>query len=145
MISSKIDYFNYLKADEFACVIPQCGKKRIISWILDPRWRFQRLLRKTEYYTNCHKTPLGKVYSLYLRGWRLPSYGRKLGYSIPINTIGPGLCLVHTGTIVISPHAKIGKNFRCHVCVNIGCSKGGGRRVSEIMSILDLELNFSTQ
>jgi serine O-acetyltransferase len=82
------------------------------------------LLRKTEYYTNTGKTIIRRIYSSYLK-FKLQRCGRKLGYSIPVNVIGPGLCLVHIGTIVISPHAKIGKNFRCHVCVNIGQAKGG--------------------
>lgn len=44
----------------------------------------------------------------------------KLGYSIPINVFGPGLSLPHYGTIVVNPGAKIGRNCRIHVGVNIG-------------------------
>lgn len=48
----------------------------------------------------------------------------KLGFSIPHNTIGPGLAIVHYGTIVISAGAHIGKNCRIHACVNIGANGG---------------------
>ena len=77
-------------------------------------------LRKAEYYNNCHKNSV-------LYGWFLLRYqqmGLKLGYSIPLNTFGPGLSLPHTGTIVVNENARIGANCRLHVCVNIGSSAG---------------------
>ena len=46
----------------------------------------------------------------------------KLGFSISINVLGPGLCIMHTGTIVINENAKIGANARIHVGVSIGNS-----------------------
>lgn len=48
----------------------------------------------------------------------------KLGFSIPCNVVGPGLAIVHYGTIVISGGCRIGKNFRIHVGVNIGANAG---------------------
>ena len=48
----------------------------------------------------------------------------KLGFSIPHNIFGPGLAIVHYGTIVISPKCKIGKNCRIHAGVNIGAYGG---------------------
>jgi len=47
----------------------------------------------------------------------------RLGFSIPPNTFGPGLAIVHYGPIVVNGNARIGANCRIHVCVNIG---GGG-------------------
>lgn len=47
-------------------------------------------------------------------------YGTKCGYSIPLNSFGPGLCLGHIGTIVINGSAKFGANIRIQACVNIG-------------------------
>tara|TARA_R110002012_G_scaffold203736_1_gene373141 strand:+ start:24704 stop:25378 length:675 start_codon:yes stop_codon:yes gene_type:complete len=47
----------------------------------------------------------------------------RLGFSIPPNTFGPGLAIVHYGPIVVNGNARIGANCRTHVCVNIG---GGG-------------------
>jgi serine O-acetyltransferase len=48
----------------------------------------------------------------------------RLGFSIPPNTFGPGLAIVHYGPIVVSGNARIGANCRTHVCVNIGGSGG---------------------
>ena len=50
-----------------------------------------------------------------------------LGFSIPINTFGPGLAIVHYGTIVVSKYAKVDKNCRIHACANIGVSGGGDK------------------
>lgn len=44
----------------------------------------------------------------------------KYNWTIPINVFSEGLAIVHVGTIVVSPKARIGKNCRIHVCVNIG-------------------------
>lgn len=48
----------------------------------------------------------------------------RLGFSIPPNTFGYGLCIVHYGNIVVNPNAKIGINCRIHVGVNIGGKAG---------------------
>ncbi len=48
----------------------------------------------------------------------------RLGFSIPPNTFGPGLAIVHYGPIVVNCNARIGANCRTHVCVNIGGAGG---------------------
>lgn len=48
----------------------------------------------------------------------------KLGFSIPINVFREGLSIAHYGTIVVSNHAKVGKNCRIHEGVNIGSTNG---------------------
>jgi len=53
-------------------------------------------------------------YKLYER------YGYKLGFTIPLNVFGPGLCLCHVGTVIISAYSHFGSNARIHACVNIG-------------------------
>ena len=121
MIKSKNDYLEYIKLDKEALGI----KYKRPKFMKDEIWRFERLLRKTEYFNNCHKIGIGKVYSLYLKT-RLNIVSRKLGFTIPINTFGAGLSIAHRGTIVVNQNAKIGKNCRIHVCVNIGANKGGG-------------------
>lgn len=127
MIQSKSDYKYYQLADEIALGI--YGKSivtRFMWYFYIKNWKFQRLLRKTEYYTNTHKTLVGKLFSFWLQ-YRLKIYGCKLGYTIPINVFGPGLALMHTGTIIVSKEASIGKNCRCHACVNIGTGRGAPR------------------
>jgi serine O-acetyltransferase len=47
-----------------------------------------------------------------------------LGYSIPINVFGPGLCIAHRGTIVVNKDARVGENCRIHACTNIGSGRG---------------------
>lgn len=46
-----------------------------------------------------------------------------LGFSIPLNVFGPGLCIAHRGTIVINKDVRIGENCRIHVCTNIGSNR----------------------
>lgn len=48
-----------------------------------------------------------------------------LGFTIPINIFGPGLCIAHRGTIVINKETRIGENCRIHACTNIGTGRGG--------------------
>ena len=85
--------------------------------------KFQRRLRKLEYYGNCRKNFFGKAYYYYLKFF-FRRTSMKMGFSIPENVFGPGLAIVHYGTIVVSSNAKIGKNCRLHVCTNIGASSG---------------------
>ena len=48
----------------------------------------------------------------------------RLGFTIPKNVFGPGLCIVHYGTIVVSPNAKVGSNCRLHPSTSIGDYNG---------------------
>ena len=114
MIMSKKDYIEYLIRDKFQLNVKQ-RKERFTNNI----YRFQILLRKTEYFVNCRKDFVGKLYSYLLR-YRLKRKRIKYGFSIPINVFGPGLSIAHIGTIVINDKVKIGSNCRIHVCTNIG-------------------------
>lgn len=91
----------------------------IVSRLTDRRFRFYKSLRKTEYYTNERKDFFGRIVGKFLR-IRHRLLCDKYGWTIPINVFGPGLAIVHTGTIVVTGSAKIGKNCRIHVCTNIG-------------------------
>ena len=91
----------------------------LVSRLTDRRFRFYKSLRKTEYYTNERKDFLGKIIGKLLR-LRHKLLCDKYGWTIPINVFGSGLAIVHTGTIVVTGSAKVGKNCRIHVCTNIG-------------------------
>lgn len=118
MITSKDDYKFYLEADRIA--LDKKGRPNIIG---DDIWKFQNILRKVEYYLNCKKSFLWKP--LYLVAlFQLYRKSIKLGFSIPPNAFGPGLCIVHRGTIVVARNTKVGANCRIHVCVNIGTKAG---------------------
>ncbi|MDY4788229.1 MAG: serine acetyltransferase [Bacilli bacterium] len=73
-------------------------------------WKFQKALRKAEYHNNVTKNKL--LYFINIR--KKDKLGIKLGISIMINTIDSGLHIYHSGNIVVSHLAKIGKNVVFH-------------------------------
>lgn len=102
MIKSKYDYKYYKQCDKEALEI----KRKFPKIIGDEIWKFERLMRKYEWYENCKKGPINRIIKeiLHLK------YKRKsllYGFSIPINTFGPGLRLLHFGTILINGYVKI--------------------------------------
>ena len=120
MIQSKADYKRYLEQDRVA-LYKKTKRPRIAG---DEIWQYEILLRKTEYYMNCHKTPIGKAIATFLH-FRLRKTGRKLGgYHIPPNAFEEGLSIAHWGPIVVHPSARIGKNCRIQQCVTIGATNG---------------------
>tara|TARA_R110000765_G_scaffold168384_3_gene273406 strand:+ start:23453 stop:24034 length:582 start_codon:yes stop_codon:yes gene_type:complete len=125
MIKSKNDYYFYLKQDAIARGEEIDSLKVKIKHLIAPvqTWEFQKKLRKLEYYTNCKKGIFNKIFIHFLRH-QFKKISLKLGFSIPPNVFGPGLCILHYGTIVVNSKAKIGKNCRVEVCVNIGASGG---------------------
>lgn len=121
MITSKAIYNFYLQKDKEALGIK--SNSLINSLVPNAIWKFQKTMRQLEYYTNCKTNSISKLYVFYLR-YKFRKISMKLGFSIPINVFGPGLCIVHYGTIVINRNARIGSNCRIHACVNIGASGG---------------------
>lgn len=122
MIKSRKDYKEYLEHDRVAL-----GKTRKTPHLVgDEIWKFERFLRKTEYYTNCSKTVIGKCYSLWLK-FRYHNIRKKLGFSIPLNVFGPGLSIAHYGTIVVNGNACIGKNCRIQESTTIGATNGSDK------------------
>lgn len=129
MIRSKQEYINYLNQDAKALGITRIPsfKQRIISVIAPNHiWKFQKVLRKVEYYKNCKKGFINTIVFAYLK-LKHRNLGIKLGFSIPENIFGPGLAIVHYGTIVINSNVKVGANCRIHACTNIGASGGSSK------------------
>ncbi|MCJ8293083.1 MAG: serine acetyltransferase [Colwellia sp.] len=126
MITSKKKYLEYLQLDKEAL-----GISGIKDYLFHDIWHFQKALRKAEYWHNCSTGKVSKLISFYYRHV-LRKKGRKLGFSIPVNTFGPGLSIAHAGTIVINSHSRIGANCRIHVCVNIGASAGNSEEAPTI-------------
>ncbi|SDR00279.1 serine O-acetyltransferase [Flagellimonas zhangzhouensis] len=125
MIKSREDYLRYLKEDMVARGESNQSLKAKIKKYLSPTptWVFQKKLRKYEYFLNVKKGPISKIRLFFInRSFRKIS--QKLNYTIPPNVFGPGLCILHYGTIVVNSKSKIGKNCRIEVCVNIGASAG---------------------
>lgn len=125
MIRNKADYHHYLSQDKKALGIDNWSYKRRLLELLVPHytWRLQKQLRKVEYYKNCKTGLINKLIFLVLK-IRFRKYGTRLGISIHENVFGPGLAIVHTGTIIVHPNARVGKNCRLQACTNIGASGG---------------------
>jgi serine O-acetyltransferase len=127
MIQSKKDYLFYLEADRIA-LERKTQKPRILG---DDIWKFERLLRKLEYYKNCKRGLLAQIYCSYLR-FRFLRMSVKLNYSIPPNVFGPGLSIAHRGPIVINREVRVGENCRIHHCVTIGTQPSSEELVPKI-------------
>lgn len=114
VIESGDDYRRYMAADRAALGDP----RGVAAWLTNDIWRFERSLRRFEYFQNTG-SPLRVLAHLW---WR--RQGRRLGFTIPPNVFGPGLSIAHYGTIVVNSGARVGANCRLHVGVNIGTSAG---------------------
>ena len=121
MISDKQSYKFYREQDLKAHKVSHLS---LYNYCWMDALRFQLRLRKIEYlYNCCRKNPLRRVqlFILEVLNHRLAT---RLGFTIPKNVFGPGLCIVHYGTIVVSPFSKVGANFRIHPSTSIGDKDG---------------------
>ena len=109
MIKSKHDLKYYLLCDEYARFGSKVSLFRKIR--LGEMWSFQVHLRKLEYYLNCRRDLIGKIMVLYHK-IRTKKLGIRLGWSIYPNSFGPGMCIVHYGTVVVNGGAQVGANCR---------------------------------
>lgn len=125
MIKSKKEYQQYLEADRISLGINiDTIRGKVEAFFLpNPTWKFQKKLRKLEYYRNCKKGFVNKIYYYFLK-YIFHRKSITLGFSIPENVFGPGLAIVHYGTIIVNKKARIGKNCRIQANVNIGASGG---------------------
>ena len=119
MINSKKALREYIKADQISLGGGTNLFKMLKSIFVPSIWKFEKKMRVLEYYHNCRKDIIGRI--IYqIKRISYERYSVKLGFSIPINVFGPGLCIGHIGRIVINGNAHIGANARIHVGVNIG-------------------------
>lgn len=82
----------------------------------DPINYFMMLLRLNELSRNSRMfLPLKILIRILFRRQSI-----RLGFSIPPNVFGPGLAIVHYGTIVVNSAVRVGYDCRIHVGVNIG-------------------------
>jgi serine O-acetyltransferase len=120
MINSIDEYTYFLEEDKKALGIT----KNRPSLFGDEIWKYQRLLRRTEYLLS-KKNALSNILLLWTHFWKR-KFAMKLGLEISPGTFGAGLAIMHRGPIIILDHVKIGSNCRIHSCVNIGSTKGTG-------------------
>lgn len=119
MIETKKQLEEYLEKDRIA-LGKNAARPKIFG---DEIWKFQRALRNLEFRRNSQSTLWGRMLRFFYE-YRVHHLSLLCGFSIPCNVFGPGLCIVHRGTIVINSKVRIGANCRVHVCVNIGASGG---------------------
>jgi serine O-acetyltransferase len=125
-INSKEALKFYLEADRIALGI---GRRSIARRIKDALgisshiWRYQCLLRRAEYFQNCKTSFIFKPYKEYL-SFRLNRFALRLGFEIPLNVFGPGLQMIHYGTIIVNPNARVGANCNLHNLVHIAQKTG---------------------
>lgn len=103
------------------------GKKALILDILFSRervyiWKYIKTMRYCDYYTtNKHKS----LFHAFMYWWYLRKHNRnsvKLGLIIGAGAFDAGLCIYHTGNIVVNGYSKIGKNCKLHGSNCIGNS-----------------------
>lgn len=123
MINSKEDYKKNLNADRLARGIIKTSFKEHLKKFIRPKptLEFQKRPRKLEYYMNCKNDIFSKLYLVYLN-YRFRELSLKLNFSIPPNVFGPGLCILHQGTIVVNSKAKVRKNCKLVIFMVIGAS-----------------------
>jgi len=126
VIQSGKDYLYYLEADRLSLGIT----RKTPVFVGDEVWKFQRLLRKVEYYKNCRKDVFSKIYLFYLK-WKFHNLSIQLGYHIEPNVCGPGLAL-HWHLVGIHGAAQIGANCLIQSGVNIGTKAGESSAVPKI-------------
>ena len=114
MIRSKDDLQVFLEADKYAL-----GRKRRKPRINDYIWKYEIALRKCEYYQNTKSSFFSKIMHSIIKLKR-SRIGLLCGFEIPVNVVDKGLCIAHSGTIIISEYARLGQNCRIHAGVNIG-------------------------
>jgi serine O-acetyltransferase len=121
-INSKQGLRFYLEADRLALRRESDTATRRITDALGMTnliWRYLRFLRTAEYVHNCKTPSLYKLTAEKYLAFRLHRLGLVLGFHIPLNVFGPGLRLVHYGTIIVNRNARIGANCELHNLIHI--------------------------
>jgi serine O-acetyltransferase len=121
-INSKQAFTFYLEADRLALGMTSNTRLRSITdvfGITSLIWRFLRLLRRAEYVHNCKSNRIYKSTTEKYLAYRLHRLGLVLGFEIPLNVFGPGLRIVHYGTIIVNTKARVGANCELHNLVHI--------------------------
>ncbi len=116
MIKTKQDLKECLKREK-GIYLRGSKKNILISVLMQEQivqnWRFVKLLRKTEYYSNMKKSIYRDLMFLHFRR-KKNKLGVKLGIEIYENTFDHGINIYHGGNIVVNRNSKIGKNCVLH-------------------------------
>lgn len=120
MIKSRQDLAIYLQADLDAYGIPRwslfsCFKYPVVAW--------QRQLRHVEYFQNRNSGFSNSILKVVAK-YRFQRTSLRMGFSVPPNVFGKGLCIVHWGTVVVNAKARVGENCRLHPDTCLGANRG---------------------
>ena len=96
-------------------------------------WKYQKLLRKEEYYWNNKKNFFKLLMYLFISR-KKQKLGIKLGFSIEPNVFDEGLIIYHYGSIVVNGLAKVGKNCKLH---GNNCIGNKGSNIYDVPTISD--------
>lgn len=133
-INSKQGLRFYLEADSLALGRKNNTATRRITdalGITSLIWRYLRLLRTAEYVQNCKPKSIYRLTAEKYLAFRLDRLGLALGFHIPLNVFGPGLRIVHYGTIIVNRNARVGANCELHNLVHIAQNLHIARRGAE--------------
>lgn len=89
----------------------ELGEKAVIC-------KFQKTLRKAEYYENTHQRIKALCYKIKLKKMQC-----KYSLHIPLNCCRKGLKIMHTGSILINEKAAIGCNCVFHINTSVVAGK----------------------
>ena len=117
MIENKKDLKETLRIER-AKYVPAKVYDRIVSFLCYnkevPIWKYQKLLRKTEYHYNNKRRSLWHSLNYLFYRRRKNRLGSKLGIEIWENSFAEGMQIHHSGNIVVNGMARIGKNCQLH-------------------------------
>ena len=99
-------------------------------------WKFQKALRKAEYYK--HRKGLFAKFKHVCNLRKKNIYGNKLGLSIHCDCFDVGLYICHFGNIIVNGNARIGKNCILHGNNCIGNSHNSNLNVPAIGDNVEL-------
>lgn len=123
MITTKQELRACLDEEKSIYISSSCRTALIDRLVSSPGvqiWEYIKLLRKSEYhYNNAKQNPYHALMYLWCRR-RKNRYGVRLGIEIDENTCDRGLRISHTGNIVVSGAAHLGKNCVLHGANCIG-------------------------
>lgn len=118
MIQSYSDLKYYIRRDREAL-----GKTGFPSLFGDEVWKMEIHLRLAEFLENTKgRNPFRKLLARYVK-YRLKVRCTKRCCELPLNVIGPGLCIWHGFGIIINQECKIGENFGISAFCNVGHAK----------------------
>lgn len=113
-ITKKSDLKDFLKYESEKYGFKNSNMPLVCIREVDYLYKYNVLLRKTEYYINTGKRIRGNLFKILLN-----RYGNKNHIHIPINTFDKGLKLMHLGPILVNSRVRAGKDIALHINTSI--------------------------